>query len=611
MEHIKDYTQKIIGKQTIQGKLQKLLMPIIIVLLLLMMVINYQMYVRSTDVISKNYIKQMAIRSSDEVSASLKTMRNELEAIADRSEVKTMDWEKMKEYINRQAIHDSIYYSMLFIVAPDGTYWVANKGLAQNLTVRDRGYVQAIFNNKKDFAITSPDISRLTGEKKYTIAVPVKDNNGAVIGCVAANISLNTLSKTVNSHKIGEHGSCFVTDEKATIIAHQNSNLIMNFSYNSNECSTYKGLAPFAHAFSTGTTADGYVTDNDKVTSYMIITPIADTPNWSLGVTVPKDEIRDGVGIIFLIMFGFCILILSAVVFTIHKGIDKAVTKPINWLSTIVKDVADGNLVAKYDYESKDEIGQMAESLRSMNEKLLDIVKAIKDGAQELNAASEQVSASAQQMSQGANEQAASIEEVSATMEQMASNIEQNTQNAEQTAHVSDDAYQKFKNIAEKANHLNGINKNIAQRILVINDIATQTNILALNAAVEAARAGEYGRGFAVVAAEVRKLAEHSKKAADEIINLTQNCVTLTERANIIMGETLPKVENTKSLVDEIAAASAEQSSGAMQINDAIQQLNSVIRVNAASSEELASSAEYLSENAQKLLDTIAYFKTE
>ncbi|HKL08413.1 MAG TPA: methyl-accepting chemotaxis protein, partial [Bacteroidales bacterium] len=258
--------------------------------------------------------------------------------------------------------------------------------------------------------------------------------------------------------------------------------------------------------------------------------------------------------------------------------------------------------------EQQDEVGMLAKALNRMVVQLRDIVETVDLSADNIASASQQTSSGSQQLSQGANEQASSAEEVSSSMEEMASNIQQNTDNAQQTEKISVEASEGIKKVAEAAQESLESIRQIADKITVVNDIAFQTNILALNAAVEAARAGEHGKGFAVVAAEVRKLAERSKVAADEIVGLSNKSVKVTEDAGEFMMEIIPNIEKTAKLVQEISAASMEQNSGADQVNNAIQQLNQVTQQNAAASEELATSSEELSSQADQLKDNISYF---
>jgi methyl-accepting chemotaxis protein len=153
--------------------------------------------------------------------------------------------------------------------------------------------------------------------------------------------------------------------------------------------------------------------------------------------------------------------------------------------------------------------------------------------------------------------------------------------------------------------------KEIAGKISIIEEIARQTNLLALNAAIEAARAGEHGKGFAVVAAEVRRLAERSQTAAGEISKLSVSSVGVAEKAGSMLTKLVPDIQKTSELVQEITAASKEQSGGADQINASIQQLNQVIQQNAGAAEEMSSTAEELSSQAEQLQDTIAFFKVD
>jgi len=194
-------------------------------------------------------------------------------------------------------------------------------------------------------------------------------------------------------------------------------------------------------------------------------------------------------------------------------------------------------------------------------------------------------------------------------MEQMAANIQQNTDNAQQTDKIANFSVEGIRKVAQSSFESLTSIKEIAGKITIIDEIAFQTNILALNAAVEAARAGEYGKGFAVVAAEVRKLAERSKIAANEIISLSKQSVSKTEESTEMLNKIIPEIEKTARLVQEIAASSIEQNSGANQVNNALQQLNEVTQQNAAAAEEMATSAEELASQAQILMEMVQFFK--
>jgi len=240
--------------------------------------------------------------------------------------------------------------------------------------------------------------------------------------------------------------------------------------------------------------------------------------------------------------------------------------------------------------------------------RLTKVVTLIKKAADRVALGSQALNASAQQVSQGAVEQSASGEEVSSSMEQMAASIKQNADNSQETGRIAlksaEDAMEGGKVVADTVTAM----KKIAEKILIIEDIARQTNLLALNAAIEAARAGESGRGFAVVASEVRKLAERSQKAAAEIIKLSGASVEVAERAGEMLDRIVPDIQKTSELIQEISMATREQDSGTEQINSAIQQLDQVIQQNSSASEEMVSTSEDLAAQAEQLRNTIAFF---
>ncbi|MGO8795079.1 MAG: methyl-accepting chemotaxis protein [Candidatus Sulfotelmatobacter sp.] len=307
---------------------------------------------------------------------------------------------------------------------------------------------------------------------------------------------------------------------------------------------------------------------------------------------------------IALIVFLTTLLLAAGGAFSVTRTI----TVPIQQAVEHAEAIAAGDLNRTIQVTDQSETGKLLQSMYDMTAKLSAIIRDVREGSSAVASAAAQVSASSQSLSQGTSEQAASVEETSASLEQMNASITQNAENsrkveqvAEKGAHAAEDS---GKSVQETVVAM----KQIAAKISVIEDIAYQTNLLALNAAIEAARAGDQGRGFAVVAVEVRKLAERSQLAAKEISDLASNSVAVAERSGQLLIDLVPAIRTTAELVQEVTAASTEQSSGVTQINRAMSQVDSVTQRNASSAEELSSTAEELASQSEQLQQLMTFF---
>lgn len=314
------------------------------------------------------------------------------------------------------------------------------------------------------------------------------------------------------------------------------------------------------------------------------------------------------------LLLSFVVMLVVSVLLVVRVG--KRVSNALDLVVEQLRCIKNGDLITEvafsaHQQQSHDETGKMVRLMKEVRARLRELITSVEQSSKKVLGASRSVNVSSRQIAEGANSQASSSEEVSSAMEEMAANIDQNAENAQQSEKVSANVSEVLKDVLDRGHETEVAVTEIANKIAIVSEIASQTNILALNAAVEAARAGEHGRGFAVVAAEVRKLAERSGMAADEVQQLVSRAVSVTEQVNRSLSEIRPGVEKSVQLSREVATSSMEQRNGAEQVNNALQLLNNVSQANASSSDKLAQDADKLSTLSHELNEVVSYFKVD
>lgn len=543
--------------------------------------------------------------------------------------------------------------------------YVDNYSLGDGVYYTDQDWYTNVINTNESAVWSAPYFDDYVKISMVTSSAPFYDSKGNFMGVATTDIDLTQLQKMIASLQVHESGRAFLIDETGTYIADEDNKKLLAANITSDANTSLAALGKKIIAEKNG--SGSYSIDGNKQLVWFSEVPES---GWIIVTTISESALMSGITSLGsqLLFFGFIFALLACIIVILFVRF--GITRPLQQLTKATHEIADGNLDVSIQVKSKNEIGDVANSLKKtvcrlqdyiayiqevsqvldsiadgnlnfqlqceykgdfsklkksllhIQKKLSGTLENITESAKDVSNSSDTISEAAKQLSSGSVEQSGSMEEISGNVQEMLSSIENNSKQLLEAKdmsaeilneiHLSD---QMMKEMTDAMAEISRYSGEIGKIIKTVEDIAFQTNILALNAAVEAARAGVAGKGFAVVADEVRNLANKSQEAVNHTASLIENSLAAINNGSQIAVDTassmagvVDSVEATSKIIQAVSEKYNDQVQAIAVINREIDKVASVVENNSAMAQESAAKSEELMMQSKRLYEAASQF---
>ncbi len=603
------------NKNTIWARYMKLIVPAVIALILLMDAVIYA-------VVAKNSKETMTKNCYSIVDHQCKLINGIFNCyIADMNIMRRAYHDNPEEFIEycKEFITGNVnQYTYIRLMLPDGTSYTTIGGKDPNSSTHRKPFKQ-IFEEGREVSINNAHPTDLSDEDIFSISIPIK-RDGKTVAVICSTFPASIIDALLKYETEQNAPGFMALVDDSFYLRNYHGDIktvkietLVEMGFDGLDETIYGGakrMSEIGEQKGSGT----YLTPHDRGRYTMIChyMEIGDY-QWYITLNMPWLIINKDILITTGVLLATAILTIIVLLLIVKNITRKVVMEPLGAINRFSNDFANGKLYSTEtrNITSKDELATVRDNIEMMQHKLVSVVNSIRQSTDEATGSSKTIKDTVLHISEDALVQSACVDEISSSIDSMNLYIMQNAELAENTKNNSDAIECDIDMITMASDNTLESMQNVINKIKIINEISTRTDLLAINASVEAARAGENGKGFAVVAAEIRKLAEHCQKASKEINELSSDSLFVTEQSAEFIKNTIPKIRENAEEISKISEICNEQLAMTHTISQAVSQLVDITTNNSKSSDDMQVATQTLFKNMTELQKQMEFFKLD